>query len=323
MRALITGGAGFIGSHLADALLTQGHDVVALDDLSTGSASNIEHLKDQQRFTLIEGSILNAPLVNKAMHETDWCFHLGAALGVHTILQRPLESLATNIHGSEIVLRAAAEQGVKTLVTSTSEIYGKNPKQPLNEDDDRVLGSPLKSRWTYSEAKAIEESFAYELHVSQQLPVVIVRLFNTVGPRQTGRYGMVVPSFVAAALKNEPITIFGDGNQTRVFCHIYDVIAGMLALFHNDEANGDVFNIGGEGEISINELATQIRGRTKSSSSINYLDYATAYEPGFEEMQRRVPDTTKARKLTGWEPTRSLNEIIDDVAKFIEVNGRH
>ena len=322
MRALITGGAGFIGSHLADALLTQGHEVVALDDLSTGSTANIEHLKHQQEFTLIEGSILDAPLVKKAMEDADWCFHLGAALGVHTILQRPLESLATNIQGSEIVLRAAAERGVRTLVTSTSEIYGKNPKQPLNEDDDRVLGSPLKSRWTYSEAKAIEESFAHELHVSQQLPVVIVRLFNTVGPRQTGRYGMVVPNFVAAALKNEPITVFGDGKQTRVFCHIDDAIAGMLALFHSDDANGDVFNIGGEGEISINELATQIRVRTNSSSSINYLDYATAYEPGFEEMQRRVPDTTKARKLTGWKPTGSLNAIIDDVAKFIEESGR-
>lgn len=323
MRALITGGAGFIGSHLADALLAQGHEVVAFDDLSTGSTSNLAHLKGEKRFRLIEGSILNEPLVNKAMVQSDWCFHLGAALGVHTILQRPLESLATNIHGSEIVLRAAAERGVRTLVTSTSEIYGKNPKQPLNEDDDRVLGSPLKSRWTYSEAKAIEESFAYELHVSQHLPVVIVRLFNTVGPRQTGRYGMVVPNFVAAALKNEPITIFGDGNQTRVFCHVDDAIAGMLALFHNEQANGDVFNIGGEGEISINGLATQIRERTKSRSPIEYLDYATAYEPGFEEMQRRVPDTTKARILTGWHPTRSLNEIIDNVAKFIKVNGRH
>lgn len=323
MRALITGGAGFIGSHLADELLGQGHDVVALDDLSTGSTANIEHLKDNKRFNLIEGSILNATLVKKAMETSDWCFHLGAALGVHTILQRPLESLATNIHGSEIVLRAAAERGVRTLVTSSSEIYGKNPKQPLNEDDDRVLGSPLKSRWTYSEAKAIEESFAYELYVAQQLPVVIVRLFNTVGPRQTGRYGMVVPNFVAAALKNEPITIFGDGNQTRVFCHVDDAIAGMLALFNNNEANGDVFNIGGEGEVSINELATKIRERTKSSSSINYLDYATAYETGFEEMQRRVPDTTKAQKLTGWTPTRSLTQTIDDVAKFIGANGRH
>ena len=322
MRALITGGAGFIGSHLADALLSQGHDVIALDDLSTGSTANIAHLEQEKRFRLVKGSILDKPLVESAMEESDWCFHLGAALGVHTILQRPLESLATNIHGSEIVLRAAAEHGVKTLVTSTSEIYGKNPKQPLNEDDDRVLGSPLKSRWTYSEAKAIEESFAHELHVSQQLPVVIVRLFNTVGPRQTGRYGMVVPNFVAAALQNEPITIFGDGKQTRVFCHVDDAIAGMLALFHTDEANGDVFNIGGEGEISINELATQIRARTNSQSPIEYLDYASAYEPGFDEMQRRVPDTAKARNLTGWKPTRSLNTIIDDVAKFINLDER-
>ena len=322
MRALITGGAGFIGSHLADALLSQGHDVVALDDLSTGSTANIAHLEHEKRFRLVKGSILDKPLVESAMEGSDWCFHLGAALGVHTILQRPLESLATNIHGSEIMLRAAAEHGVKTLVTSTSEIYGKNPKQPLNEDDDRVLGSPLKSRWTYSEAKAIEESFAHELHVSQQLPVVIVRLFNTVGPRQTGRYGMVVPNFVAAALRNEPITIFGDGKQTRVFCHVDDAIAGMLALFHADEANGDVFNIGGEGEISINELATQVRARTNSQSPIEYLDYASAYESGFEEMQRRVPDTAKARNLTGWKPTRSLNTIIDDVAKFINLDER-
>jgi UDP-glucose 4-epimerase len=322
VHALITGGAGFIGSHLADALLSQGHDVVAIDDLSTGSTANIAHLEHEKRFRLINGSILDKPLVESAIEQSDWCFHLGAALGVHTILQRPLESLATNIHGSEIVLRAAAEHGVKTLVTSSSEIYGKNPKQPLNEDDDRVLGSPLKSRWTYSEAKAIEESVAYELHVSQQLPVVIVRLFNTVGPRQTGRYGMVVPNFIAAALANEPITIFGDGEQTRVFCHIDDAIAGLLALFHNVEANGAVFNIGGEGEISINELAAQIKARTNSQSSIKYLDYTSAYEPGFEEMQRRVPDTSKARNLTGWKPTRSLNTIIEDVAKFIDLNGR-
>lgn len=323
MRALITGGAGFIGSHFADALLAQGHEVVAIDDLSTGSTANITHLDDEKRFRLIKGSILDKPLVESAMEGSDWCFHLGAALGVHTILQRPLESLATNIRGSEIVLRAAAERGLRTLVTSTSEIYGKNPKQPLNEDDDRVLGSPLKSRWTYSEAKAVEESMAYELHKSTGLPVVIVRLFNTVGPRQTGRYGMVVPRFIKAALKNDPITIFGDGTQSRVFCHVDDAIAGMLALFHNEQANGDVFNIGGEGEISIKELAAQIRGRTKSQSPIEYLDYATAYEPGFEEMQRRVPDTAKARALTGWRPTRSLDTIIDDVAKFIELNGRH
>jgi len=323
VRALITGGAGFIGSHFADALLAQGHEVVAIDDLSTGSTANIAHLEDEKGFRLIKGSILDKPLVESAMEGIDWCFHLGAALGVHTILQRPLESLATNIRGSEIVLGAAAERGLRTLVTSTSEIYGKNPKQPLNEDDDRVLGSPLKSRWTYSEAKAVEESMAYELHKSTGLPVVIVRLFNTVGPRQTGRYGMVVPRFIKAALKNDPITIFGDGTQSRVFCHVDDAIAGMLALFHNEQANGDVFNIGGEGEISIKELAAQIRGRTKSQSPIEYLDYATAYEPGFEEMQRRVPDTAKARALTGWGPTRSLDEIIDDVAKFIDLNGRH
>lgn len=323
MRVLITGGAGFIGSHLADALLAQGHEVVAIDDLSTGSTANIAHLEDEKQFRLIEGSILDKPLVESVMEASDWCFHLGAALGVHTILQRPLESLATNIRGSEIVLTAAAERGVKTLVTSTSEIYGKNPKQPLSEDDDRVLGSPLKSRWTYSEAKAVEESMAYELHKSKGLPVVIVRLFNTVGPRQTGRYGMVLPRFIKASFKNDPITIFGDGTQTRVFCHVDDAIAGMLALFHDEEANGDVFNIGGEGEISINDLATRIKERTKSRSSIEYLDYATAYEPGFEEMQRRVPDTTKARALTGWRPTRSLDEIIDDVARFIDVNGRN
>ncbi|OIQ81310.1 dTDP-glucose 4,6-dehydratase [mine drainage metagenome] len=323
MRALITGGAGFIGSHLADALLAQGHEVLALDDLSTGSTANIAHLDDKKRFRLIEGSILDKPLVENAVAESDWCFHLGAALGVHTILQRPLESLATNIRGSEIVLTAAAERGLKTLVTSTSEIYGKNPKQPLNEDDDRVLGSPLKSRWTYSEAKAIEESMAYELHKSTGSPVVIVRLFNTVGPRQTGRYGMVIPNFVSSALKNMPITVFGDGTQTRVFCHVDDAISGMLALFSNEKANGDVFNIGGQGEISIKDLASQIVERTNSQSSIEYLDYAVAYEQGFEEMHRRVPDTTKASVLTGWQPTRSLNEVIDDVAKFIGLDGRH
>jgi UDP-glucose 4-epimerase len=323
VRALITGGAGFIGSHLADALLAQGHEVVALDDLSTGSAHNLAHLEQNQNFRFIEGSILDESLLAQAMAGADWCFHLGAALGVHTILNHPLESLDINIRGSENVLRAAADLRVRTLITSTSEIYGKNPKQPLNEDDDRVLGSPLKSRWTYSEAKAIEESMAYELHRSVGLPVVIVRLFNTVGPRQTGRYGMVVPNFVAAALVGEPIAVFGDGTQTRVFCHVDDAIAGMLALFHEDRAIGDVFNLGGEGEVSINELAMKVIAQTGSRSTIEYVDYAMAYEPGFEEMQRRVPDTTKARTLTGWRPTKSLNEIIDDVAQFIRVNGRH
>lgn len=323
MRALITGGAGFIGSHLADVLLADGHEVVALDDLSTGTTANIAHLEKEERFRFINGSILDADLVSTVMSEADWCFHLGAALGVHTILENPLESMAINIHGSEIVLRAAVERGVRTLITSTSEIYGKNPKQPLKEDDDRVLGSPLKSRWTYSEAKAVEESMAYELHRSLGLPVVIVRLFNTVGPRQTGRYGMVIPNFVGAALTGDRITIFGDGNQTRVFCHIDDAISGLLALFHNENAIGDVFNIGGEGEVSINELAKRVKDRINSASKIEHLEYEIAYETGFEEMPRRVPDTNKARALTGWHPAKSLDQIIDDVARSIRVHGRH
>src|SRR3954454_426390 len=264
MKVLITGGAGFIGSHLADLLLEQGHSVIALDNLSTGQHRNIEHLLGRTDFEFVLGSILTAALVDDCVARSDAVFHLAAAVGVQLIVQKPLESLATNIKGSEIVFEKAHKYGTKILVTSTSEIYGKNTSDRLHEDDDRILGSPLKSRWSYSEAKAIDEILAYTYWKEKGLESVIVRLFNTVGPRQTGFYGMVIPRFVQQAVRGEPITVYGDGSQTRCFCFVGDVVAALLALMDHPEARGRVFNIGGTEEVSILELAQLIIGATGS-----------------------------------------------------------
>jgi UDP-glucose 4-epimerase len=315
MRYLITGGAGFIGSHLAGRLLDRGNDVIALDDLSTGSKRNIERFAGNSKFTLLEGSMLDKGLLAKAMDGVDGLFHLGAALGVKRILERPLESLVTNMHGTEVVLEMAASKKIRTFIASTSEIYGKNPIQPLTEESDRVLGSPLLVRWTYSEAKAIDESLAVIYGQSHGLPFVIGRFFNTVGPRQTGAYGMVLPGFVNSALKGEPLTVYGDGSQSRVFCHVEDAVEGMMSVYFDDRALGDVFNIGGEGEISIKGLAELVIAETNSSSMIEMVPYETAYRKGFEDTMRRIPDTSKIRALTGWSPKRSLTEIIQDVAR--------
>lgn len=322
VRALITGGSGFVGSHLADAVLARGDDVVIFDNFSTGRPSNIAHLRDNPRVTVVDGSITDELHVNRVMSGVDACFHLAAAVGVNLIVERPLESLTTNIRGSEVVLGAAAHFGVKTLVTSTSEIYGKNTNELMREDDDRVLGSPLKSRWTYSEAKAIEEALAYTLWTSQGLPTIIVRLFNTVGPRQTGHYGMVLPRFVAAALSGEPITIYGSGEQSRVFCHVQDAVAGLLSLWDDTRSHGDVFNIGGVEEITIDALADRVIALTESSSAKTYLTYDQAYEAGFEDMHRRFPSTEKLRTLTGWSPTRTLDDIIRDVIDYQTTTGQ-
>ena len=312
MRIFLTGGAGFIGSHLADHFVAKGDQVTILDNFSTGSQENIAHLDG--KITTVDGDIRNVDLVEKLIREADLVLHMAAALGVNTILESPLESMSTNITGSEIVLNAAAKFKKRIIIASTSEIYGKNPKQPLNEADDRVVGAPQKIRWTYSDAKAIEEAMAFALHQEKKLPVTTVRLFNTVGPRQSGCYGMVVPRFVQAALKNEAITIYGVGLQSRVFCHIDDAVAAIAIIAGTDATIGKVFNVGGSGEVSIKQLAEKIIAITKSQSVITYTPYSDAYPAGFEDIQRRVPDISKIKQAIGWAPTKDLDAIIKDIA---------
>jgi len=321
MKLLVTGGAGFIGSHLSEQLLESGHSVIALDNLSTGSKENISKLLGNPNFELVQASMLDEDLIRKEMERVDGCIHLGAALGVQRILERPYESLVANTHGSEIAIKAAAELGKRFFLASTSELYGKNPKQPLNEDSDRVIGSPQLVRWAYSEAKAIDESIAQMFHMSHSLKFVTGRFFNTVGPRQSGAYGMVLPRFVSAAIKNQPIAVYGDGSQSRVFCHVSDAVKAVMKIFFDDSALGNAFNIGGEEEISMRELAERVVSLTNSSSEIEYLPYAKAYPAGFEETMRRVPDTSKIRSMTGWKPEFSLDEIIKDIEKFIRANS--
>ena len=312
MRVLITGGAGFIGSHLADHYVNAGDTVTLLDNFSTGSLRNIAHLDGKE--TTIDGDIRNIELVDQLTKDADLVLHMAAALGVNTILESPLESMSTNITGSEVVLNAAAKHNKRIIIASTSEIYGKNTKQPLNETDDRVIGTPQKIRWTYSDAKAIEEAMAFALHQERKLAVTTVRLFNTVGPRQTGRYGMVVPRFVQAALKNLPLTIYGDGTQSRVFCHVADAVTAIVTLAANDATIGDVYNVGGTGEVTIKQLAEKVIALTGSNSAITYTPYSDAYPAGFEDIQRRVPDISKVKSAIGWALTKDLNQIISDIA---------
>jgi len=312
MRILLTGGAGFIGSHLADHYVAKGDQVTILDNFSTGSQENITHLAG--KLTTIDGDIRSIELVEKLTIDADLVLHMAAALGVNTILESPLESMSTNITGSEVVLNAAAKFNKRIIIASTSEIYGKNPKQPLSEADDRVVGAPQKIRWTYSDAKAIEEAMAFALHQEKKLPVTTMRLFNTVGPRQSGRYGMVVPRFVQAALKNQALTIYGDGTQSRVFCHVDDAVAAIASIAATDTTIGEVYNVGGSGEVSIKELAEKVVATTKSQSVITYTPYSDAYPAGFEDIQRRVPDISKIKQAIGWAPTKDLEAIIKDIA---------
>jgi UDP-glucose 4-epimerase len=314
MRVFITGGAGFIGSHLADDYVAAGDQVTIVDNFSTGSKTNISHLEG--RITTVDGDIRNIELVESLTKDADLVLHMAAALGVNTILESPLESMSTNITGSEVVLNAATKFKKRIIIASTSEIYGKNPKQPLSETDDRVVGPPQKIRWTYSDAKAIEEAMAFALHQEKKLPVTTVRLFNTVGPRQTGRYGMVVPRFVHAALKNEPITIYGDGTQLRVFCHVADAVSAIATMAATDATIGDVYNVGGTGEVTIKQLAEQVLAVTGSQSQITYTPYSDAYPAGFEDIQRRVPDIAKIKSAINWVPTKDLKQIISDIAAY-------
>lgn len=315
MRVLITGGAGFIGSHLCDALVAEGKEVIILDNLSTGSKNNVAHLVD--KIKTFEGDIRDQNLVESLVEDCDLVLHMAAALGVDNILENPIDSISTNFYGSEIVMSAALKFNKRLIIASTSEIYGKNVKQPLSELDDRVIGTPQKLRWTYSDAKALEEAAAHYYFLTKNLPVTTVRFFNTVGPRQTGKYGMVIPRFVKSALNGAPIEVFGDGKQTRVFCHVKDTVRAINSIIIEPKTIGEVFNIGGIGEISILELAQLIIQKTNSKSKVSFTKYEDAYGLGFEDMQRRVPDISKIENFTGWKPLLSLPTIIDDVANHL------
>jgi len=315
MRILVTGGAGFIGSHLVEKLLGLGHEVSVLDDLSTGSSKNLEGISGTASLEFCLGSVLDEDLVSRLVAKADYIFHLAAAVGVFNIVQKPLQSLFINLKGTENVLSAADKFSVPILVASSSEVYGKNSSDSLSESSDRILGNPLTMRWSYSEAKAIDESLAYAYHVEKSLEIRIARFFNTVGPRQLGAYGMVVPRFVSSALENSPITIYGDGQQSRCFAHVQDAVDALVKVAFSKETIGRAVNIGNSTEISILKLAEFVKERVKSSSEIVFLDYQAAYGDGFEDMQRRVPDVTLIKHLVGWEPQLSLENIVDDIAK--------
>jgi UDP-glucose 4-epimerase len=318
MQILVTGGAGFIGSHLSERLIGDGHEVTVIDNFSTGSASNLTTLNGSPNFTLVEGSILDTNTLNPLVNKADYVFHLAAAVGVFNIVKHPLNSLLTNIRGTENVLEAAHATNTPVFLTSSSEVYGKNVSDTLKESDDRILGSPVTLRWSYSEAKAIDESLAYAYFIEKQLETRIVRFFNTVGPRQLGAYGMVVPRFVKAALNNEPVTIYGNGKQTRCFAHVYDVVDAVIAVAFAKNTIGKVINIGNDFEISINDLARKILEETNSTSKITYVPYAEAYGEGFEDMERRVPNIDLIKELVGWQPKRHLSTMIADISSEMQ-----
>lgn len=322
MRYLITGGAGFIGSHLAEKLLHQGHSVAIIDDLSTGSIRNIEHLKGKADFRYVIDTVLNRPLLAELVDDCDTLFHLAAAVGVKLIVESPVRTIETNIKGTEAVLECANKKKKKVLLTSTSEVYGKASKVPFAEEDDLVLGPTFKGRWSYACSKAIDEFLALAYCKEKKLPVVIARLFNTVGPRQTSRYGMVVPTFVRQALRGHPITVYGDGTQSRSFTHVNDAVGALIQLAQHPDAVGEVFNVGSDEEITIEELARLTKKMTNSSSEIRHVPYGEAYEEGFEDMRRRVPDLSKIEQLLGYRPTRSLREIVQDVIDYFQ-RGQH
>jgi UDP-glucose 4-epimerase len=317
MRLLVTGGAGFIGSHLTDRLIEAGHAVDVLDNLDTGRIENLAGSSTSSNLNFVNGSVLDADLVDQLVAQADYVYHLAAAVGVFNILERPLASLMTNLRGTENVLDSSLKYSRPVLIASSSEVYGKNISDSLGEDDSRIMGSPLMLRWSYSQAKALDETLAYAYWRDKQLPTRIVRFFNTVGPRQLGAYGMVVPRFVAAALADEDITIYGDGKQTRCFGHVADIVDALMAVSNSERTIGTVVNIGNSEEISINDLAQKIIHFTNSKSKMVYVAYEDAYKPGFEDMERRVPNIGRIKELTGWAPTRNLDTIIRDMVDYL------
>ncbi len=314
MKILITGGAGFVGSHLADRLHAEGHDITVIDNLSTGRYSNVAHLEGQERFRLIIDTVLNVRLMEELIRDADRVFHMASAVGVRLIMERPVQTIETIFRGTDIVLGFCARYRKRVLIPSTSEVYGKSTQVPFAEDNDIIKGSTSKHRWAYACAKELDEFLALAHWKESRLPVVVVRLFNTVGPRQTGQYGMVVPNFVRSAVKNEPLVVHGDGSQTRCFGHVADIVGGLVKLLETPECFGQVINIGNEYEISIRGLAEKAIEMTGSRSEIHFIPYEEAYGEGFEDMQRRVPSLEKAKRLIGYEPTRTLEDIINDVA---------
>jgi UDP-glucose 4-epimerase len=317
VKALITGGAGFVGSHLSERLLEQGHQVMVLDNLSTGSIDNIAHLKTQTGFSYVIDSVTNEPLLAEMIDRSDVVFHLAAAVGVKLIVEQPVHTIETNVHGTEVVLKHANKKKKLVIIASTSEVYGKSTSVPFREGADLTLGPTTKHRWAYACSKMIDEFLALAYWKEKKLPVVIVRLFNTVGPRQTGQYGMVLPTFVRQALAGHPITVFGDGTQSRSFTYVGDVVGALIKLAGERRAIGEVFNIGNMGEVSIRDLAQRVKDMTGSSSAIEFVPYDEAYEAGFEDMPRRVPDISKLRSLIGYEPTLALDDIIQTVIDHI------
>ncbi len=315
MKVLITGGAGFIGSHLADFFILNGNQVVILDNLTTGTEDNLRGPASKAK--LVIGDIRNQELVEQLVNDSDLVLHMAAALGVDNIMSKTIDSISTNIYGSEVVLKAASKFKKRIIIASTSEIYGKNPNQPLSETDNRVLGTPQNFRWSYSDAKAIEEAVARVLYLEEDLPVTTIRFFNTVGPRQSGNYGMVVARFVDSALQNKDLKVFGDGKQTRVFCHVRDVVSGVADIISSPKSIGEVYNLGGRGEISILDLAEKVINLTDSKSQIEMVPYIEAYPDGYEDMQRRVPDTSKLHELTGWSARHNLDQAIIDITEYL------
>ena len=318
MKILITGGAGFIGSYLAQYFLSQDQQVVILDDFSGAGEENLKQIRESNNLSIIKGSILDQEIVKKLMKDVTHCYHLAAALGVEKINNEPITSFETNLKGSQIVLNSAANVGVRTLLASSSEIYGKNSNMPLKEDSDRVLGSPEIARWSYSEAKAMDELHAFELYKHKSFPVSITRFFNTVGPRQSGSYGMVLPRFVKAAISNQPLTVYGDGTQSRTFCSVKDVVDALVLLMNSKESIGQAFNIGSTNEITITELAQKVIKLTNSTSEIVYKKHSEVFGDHFEEPHRRVPDISKIKKIVGWQPKQSLDEVIIEIAEYLK-----
>jgi len=322
MRYLITGGAGFIGAHLAESLLADGHSVSVMDNLSTGSEDNLTLSKKSPLFSFVKADVLNSPELDKMVENSDGIFHLAAAVGVELVVHDPVRTIETNVHGTECILKSAAAHNKRILVASTSEVYGKSPKEIFSETDDLLIGPSVNSRWSYACSKLLDEFLVMAYVRDRKLPGMVVRLFNTVGPRQTGRYGMVLPRFVARSLKNEPLLVYGSGDQSRCFCHVADTIRALKSLISCEKAIGGVFNIGNTCNITIRELAELVIARLGSSSKIESIPYEKAYEKGFEDMLHRKPDISAVDSMIGWKPEKSLEEIITDVAAFIKKSGR-